>query len=68
MNLIDRNSKNLEQFYKTGKLDINIFVFYPKHRKLSMKEKKTMLKKINKTKRSLKKIRRKQSFYFHRYK
>ena len=35
MNLIDRNAINLDKLYKNKNLDSDIFVFYPKHKKLS---------------------------------
>ena len=44
LNLIDINAINLEKLYKTKKLDSDIFVFYPKHKKLSKKDKLKLLK------------------------
>ena len=44
MNLIDRNAINLDKLYKNKKLDSDIFVFYPKHKKLSKKDKLKLLK------------------------
>jgi hypothetical protein len=44
LNLIDINAINLEKLYKTKKLDSDIFVFYPKQKKLSKKDKLKLLK------------------------
>ena len=44
MNLIDRNAINLYELYKNKNLDSDIFVFYPKHKKLSKKDKLKLLK------------------------
>jgi hypothetical protein len=44
MNLIDRNAINLDKLYKNKNLDSDIFVFYPKHKKLSKKDKLKLLK------------------------
>jgi len=44
LNLIDRNAINLEKLYKNKKLDIDIFIFYPKLKKLSKKDKLKLLK------------------------
>lgn len=44
LNLIDRNAINLEKLYKNKKLDSDIFIFYPKLKKLSKKDKLKLLK------------------------
>tara|TARA_B110000967_G_C18823569_1_gene530071 strand:- start:1002 stop:1181 length:180 start_codon:yes stop_codon:yes gene_type:complete len=44
LNLIDRNAINLEKLYKNKKLDNDIFIFYPKLKKLSKKDKLKLLK------------------------
>ena len=44
MYLIDRNAINLDKLYKNKNLDSDIFVFYPKHKKLSKKDKLKLLK------------------------
>ena len=44
LNLIDRNAINLDKLYKNKKLDNDIFIFYPKLKKLSKKDKLKLLK------------------------
>lgn len=44
LNFIDRNAINLEKLYKNKNLNSDIFVFYPKQKKLSKNEKLKLLK------------------------
>ena len=59
LNLIDRNAINLDKLYKNKNLNTDIFIFYPKQKKLSKKEKLKLLKKNPYKIRSKKKLRKK---------
>jgi hypothetical protein len=59
LNLIDRNAINLDKLYKNKNLNTDIFIFYPKQKKLSKKEKLKLLKKHPHKIRSKKILRKK---------